>query len=125
MGITTEKRLFRLEEELKALKATYTISGGRIKLYESVSPVFTISQDYLTSETVIRFTPNYSSVDHMIIPSIYYEFVDENGASYNFSNYVRIEPQNNNFVLLHMPTFGGTVQLKIISNIPGTFTLIQ
>ncbi len=125
MGISTEKRLFALEEEIKALKSTYTISGGMMKLYESISPIFTITSGDITYKTIIRFTPNYSHVNNMIIPSIYYEFIDDNGKIYNFSNYVRIEPPTNNYLSITMPALMGTIQIKLISNIPGTFTRIQ
>ena len=124
MAVTIEKRLFMLEEELKALKATSTISGGMMKLYESISPVFNIDPDDI-SPTIVCFTPNYSSVDNMIISSTYYEFRDENNEAYDFTKYVKIIPPTNNYLLLSMPVLVGTIRLKIISNIPGTFTRIQ
>lgn len=123
MAIKTEKRLSNLENELKSLKATYTISGGAIKLYESVSPVFTSSSQLVRAR--IRFTPDYSSAQNMIVPSIYYEFKNENNQRYNFSNYARILPTTGDYLTIEMPALGGTFQLKIVSNIPGTFTRIQ
>lgn len=125
MGISTEKRLFDLEEEIKALKATYTISGGMMKLYESISPIFNITSDDITYRMTIRFTPDYSNVNNMIISSVFYEFKDNNNKAYSFTNYVRIIPPTDNYLLLTMPALIGTVQIKIVSNIPGTFTRIQ
>lgn len=124
MAITTEKRLFALEEELKALKAMYKISGGTMNLYESVSPEFSIGPDDVSLSTIIRFTPNYSDVQHLIVPSLYYEFIDDEGNKYNLSNYAVMTSSGANYLTISVPTFEGTIQLKIISNIPGTFTRI-
>ena len=125
MGVSLEKRLFKLEDELKSLKSTYTISGGLIELYESESPVFQITAGDIQYNTIIKFTPNYLSVDNLIIPSIYYECRDENNNLYNFSPYVRISPPTDNYILLNMPALVGTIQLRLISNIPGNFTRVQ
>ena len=126
MAINLEKRLFALEEELKALKSAYKVSGGMIKLYESVSPVFTISEQDVSYYTIVHFTPNYSSVDNLIVTSIYYEYRDEYRAlSYNLSNSAYIIPQDSNYLVIATPAFEGEIQLKMISNIPGTFTRIS
>lgn len=123
MGIATEKRLKKIEDMLQELKATYMISGGSMKLYESVSPVFTNSQSFRVR---IKFTPNYNVTEDIIVSSIFYEFVDSSNISYNFSQYAFIEPQDNNsYIVFNVPALSGTLRLKIISTVPGTFTRIS
>lgn len=123
MGIATEKRLKRIEDMLQELKATYMISGGSMKLYESVSPVFTNSQSFRVR---IKFTPNYNVTEDIIVSSIFYEFVNSSNISYNFSQYAFIEPQDNNsYIVFNVPALSGTLRLKIISTVPGTFTRIS
>ena len=123
MGIATEKRLKRIEDMLQELKATYMISGGSMKLYESVSPVFTNSQSFRVR---IKFTPNYNVTEDIIVSSIFYEFVNSSNISYNFSQYAFIEPQdNNNYIVFNVPALSGTIRLRIISTVPGTFTRIS
>lgn len=119
MGVMAEQKIMNLEDDLKSLKATYSISGGLMKLYESISGVYSSSSDELR----IQFTPNYSNPDGVIVASIYYEFKDENNVVYNFSQYVYIEPETGDGnIVFRMPMLGGTAQLKVISTSPGTFT---
>lgn len=119
MAVMAEQKVMDIEDSLKALKATYSISGGLMKLYESVSDVYSSSSDELR----IQFTPTYTNPEGVIVASFYYEFRDENNVAYNFSQYVYIEPETGNGnIVFRMPMLGGTAQLKVISTSPGTFT---
>lgn len=123
MAVATEQKLMDLENDLKFLKATYTISGGLMKLFESVSEVY--SENDVT-EARVRFTPDYGSEDGVIISSVYYDYKDENNVHYNFSQYAYIEPETGDGnIYFRMPTLGGTFQIKIVSTAPGTFTRLS
>lgn len=123
MAITTERKLVELENDLKSLKATYSISGGLMELFESTSPVYT---ENTVVEARVRFTPTYGGENGVIISSIYYDYKDENNVHYNFSQYVYIEPETGDGnIYFRMPTLGGTFQIKIVSTAPGTFTRLS
>lgn len=123
MAIKTEQRLKKLEDMLKELKATYMISGGAMKLYESVSPTYSSAQSF---EADIRFTPSYSTGQDIIVASLLYEFINSYGTPYNFTQYAYIKPQDNhNYLDFIVPVLEGAFKLKIISTVPGTFTRIS
>ena len=122
MAIRTEQRLKQIDNELQALKATYMVSGGTMKLYESVSPIYTNDD---TPEMRVRFIPTYATAESTIISSIFYRFTDSNGTAYDFSEYAYIEPQDsNNYLTLRFPALDGTIRLSVVATSPGTFTRI-
>lgn len=123
MAISSEKRIKQLENSIKELKSTYTISGGLIKSYESISPTYSVDS---RNEVTIKFTPRFPQKD-IFISSIYYELVyDITGERVNFSSYVYIEPQDDkDYILLKVPTLSGTLKISVVGTSPGTFTRIQ
>lgn len=127
MAVNTEKKLQRIEDDILSLKATYTISGGAMKLYESVSPNFIYDSSELIHQGRIRFTVDYTSGESLIIASITYKFVNErDGQVYDLSQYTYLEPQTDpNYVDIRLIVFPGTVQVTIVTTVPGTFTRIS
>ena len=123
MAINTEKRIKQLEDDIRELKATYTVSGGLIKSYESVSPAYSIDR---TSEVIIKFTPSFPQED-IFISSVYYELIySETGERVNFSNYAYIEPQDDkDYLIFRVPALNGTLTVNVVGTSPGTFTRIQ
>ena len=126
MAIDTEKKLQRIEDGILALKATYAISGGAMKLYESVSPAFVYESGGYIHQGRIRFTADYSTGESLIISSMTYHFTNEYGVTYDFSSYSYIEPQTNpNYIDIRMVVMPGTVQVSVVTTVPGTFTRIS
>lgn len=123
MAISTEKRIKQLEDSIRELKTTYTVSGGLIKSYQSISPTYSVDS---RNEVTLKFTPNFPQED-IFIASIYYELIyDVTGERVNFSSYVYIEPQDgNDYILLKVPTLSGTLKVSVVGTAPGTFTRIQ
>lgn len=122
MAIKSEQRLSSIENKIKELKATYTIYGGMIKSYQSVSPIYETEG---RAEVVIRFTPDFMQSE-IILSSIYYELIyGITGERVNFTNYVYIEPQDSeNYVNIRIPVFVGTVRISVVGTSPGTFTRV-
>lgn len=123
MAINIESRIKRIENEIKNLKATYTISGGLIKSYESASPTYEVSG---VSEIILKFTPQFPQKD-IVLAGILYEFYyDVTDRNNNFSSYAYIEPQDDkDYLILKVPALSGTVRVTVIGTSPGTFTRIQ
>lgn len=122
MAVSIEKKLKIIEDDLLTLKATYMISGGAMKLYESVSPTF-LYDDIV--EGKIRFTVNYPTGEDLIVASLTYIAVNKNGVSYDFSQYAYIEPQTDaNYIDIRIPVLPGSVQVSVVTVVPGTFTRI-
>lgn len=63
MAVNAEKRIKQLEDAIRELKATYTISGGLIKSYQSISPIYPVDG---ISEISIKFTPDFPQKDILI-----------------------------------------------------------
>lgn len=123
MAINTEKKIKQLESELIALKSTYSIYGGNMKLYTSYSDTYDVAGAVVDMR--IKFTPDFVQSGNILIGSIYYENTTEEGVSYNFSNYAYPEIQNGDgTVIIRFPVIGGTARIGLVSTSPGTFTRI-
>ena len=124
MGLTTEKRLKALEDEIKALKAAYKIYGGAMRLYESVSPEFEAGGATFMN---IRFTPEYNTGSDIFLASAQYLHREEGRPVEDLTTYVYILPQDgDNSITIRIPSFNeGTSQIRVMSTVPGTFTRVS
>jgi hypothetical protein len=123
MAINTEQRIKALEDELKALKATYTVYGGLVKSY-----ITTFSWTNNSGEIrplKVRFRPDYGNGKTMIF-GFYYSGV-RNGV---------VEPLDDGFlsiqdgsgdVFINMGRIydGTTVNLTLLTPMTGKLTRIS
>ena len=124
MAVNTERKIKKLEDELKALKATYTISGGLVKTYRSASPTYNLPDELI--KVRIKFTPDYVSNQRILVSSIFVEVQNDYGSTFNFTQYSYCEIQSGDgSVVINVPGLGGTVRVEIAATSPGTFTRIQ
>lgn len=127
MTIATQKRLQCLEGELKALKSTYTISGGNMKTYLSYSDTYTI-ENYITENPfIIKFTPDYPVDGNIIVASFFIEQSTTSGTADNLSQYAMpIKQTGDGTVTFYIPLLMRvtTIKIGIATTVPGTFTRI-
>lgn len=126
MAINTERRLKDLENEIKALKATYSLAGGLAKMYVQTSDEFTESgggQYYHMAR--FKFTPTYGSGKNNLItltPIMTYSYV---GYIYEVIPKFVIEPQNGTgevIIRIFDLIDGFKVKIIAVGSSPGTFT---
>ena len=126
--IRTEKWLQRLEDELKAIKATYTIYGGAMKTYLSYSDRYTINDVFGESPLVLKFTPSFGSNEYINVASFTIEqTITGSDSTINLSEYTIISEQHGDgTVTFKIPllVMVDTVRVGIASTVPGTFTRI-
>lgn len=127
MIIDTEKKLQELENEIKALKATYTISGGAIKTYLTYSDTYTITDVLVESPLVLKFTSLFGGNDDVLVTSFFIEQTSQSGNVINFSQYCLMQEQKQDgTVTIEIPLLStvNTVRVGLTSSVPGTFTRI-
>lgn len=128
MAVNLEKRIQILEDQLKALKATYSVYGGAMKIYGSTSQSFSWSWSIPEVIPVVRFTSNWETNKNILVASVYVEMKDENGNILYSPPELSLDIQNKT----------GSVEIHILPNInmksfkvtlystsPGTFTRIN
>lgn len=124
--ISAEKRLQELENEIKALKATYTISGGAMKTYLSYSDEYVITDIITESPFKIKFVSQYSDTKDILVTSF---FVSQTSGEfeYNLSQWsVIVEQSGDGTVTFEIPLLIAvdTVRVGVASTVPGTFTRV-
>lgn len=127
MKTTVEKKLQKLENEIKALKATYMISSGAMKTYLSYSPVFTITDAFEESPIKVKFTAGFGYDKAVLVSSFFIEQTTTSGSILNLSQYaVNYEQSGDGTVIFEIPllVYVSTVKVGIASTVPGTFTRI-
>lgn len=127
MGVNVEIRIQKLEDELKALKATYTLSGGLMRVYESVSPVypFTVNPGY---PPIIKFTSDFVNNQPLLIASIMVKEDIYGGGTRDMSTYTTTHIQTGDGSIYIYPAYfliTDSIQIKLVTTSPGTFTRIQ
>lgn len=127
MAVNIEIRIQKLEDELKALKATYALSGGLMKVYESISPVysFTPNPGY---PPIIKFSSNFITNQPLLIASIAVEEGVTGGGTRDMSAYTTTHIQTGDGSIYIWPAYmlvTTSIQIKLITTSPGTFTRIQ
>lgn len=128
MTSTNEKWLQRIENELKAIKATYTIYSGAMKTYISYSDVYTIDDVFTESPLVVKFTPYFNSDGYVVVSSFAIDQItDQSSNPINLSEYaITREQTGDGTVTFEIPLLVSveTVRVSIASTAPGTFTRI-
>ena len=128
MNFNNEKWLQKIENELKALKATYTIYSGAMKTYISHSDTYTITDVFAESPLLLKFTPSFTSNKYITVASfIIEETTDKSSDPINLSEYVITQEQTGDgTVTFEVPLLVSveTVRVSIASAVPGTFTRI-
>lgn len=120
MGVSTEKRIKQLEDDIKALKATYSVYGGAMRLYLSNSPVYDAGDNVILAK--IKFTPDWISEKNIFVSSIRCEVDDDSFLS----SYGILDVQDGSgSVIIKIPVPGGKFSIGLVSTSPGTFTRIQ
>ena len=67
MGVNLEKRLRKLEDELKALKVCYNTAGSLVKMFVQRMGFITVGGGAGLHDVTIRFTPTYGRGHNNII----------------------------------------------------------
>lgn len=125
MIVDAEKKLQALENEIKALKAIYTISGGNMKTFLSYSDVYTINDEIAESPIKIKFKADYGD-GNILVTSFFVEQTAEN-FTYNLSQWsIALEQTEDGAVVFEIPLIVAvdTIQVGIATTVPGTFTRI-
>lgn len=128
MAINTERRIKLLEDELKALKATYSIYGGAMKTYQSISQSFSWSWSVVEILPVVRFTSDWERNKNILVASVNVEMRDENGNIILSPPELSLDIQNKNgSVDIHiLPNiYMKSFRVALYSTSPGTFTRIR
>lgn len=121
MNISLEQRIARLENEVKALKAIYAISGSAIETKLSTA---TITTDPALPDVRIKFTPNSGSGQNVTIYSVY--TYEQSGDDWN-SIPVYLLPQESGEIIANLPsaTPGNTYRIEITASVTGTFSQVS
>ena len=125
MAVTVEKRLTALENEIKALKAIYTIAGGLARMYVQTSGSFAVGGSSSFHSARIQFTPTYGMGRNNLITLM--PIVTSTYAGYTWDtipNFV-VEPQDGSGnVVVEVYNLVNTDSVRIIASgsSPGTFT---
>lgn len=128
MGLDLEKRIQNLENELKALKATYSVYGGAMKTYASISPTYSWSWTIPPVIPVVRFTSDWVRDKNILVASVNVEMWDENGVLIRSPVELSLDIQNKNgSVDIHLlpDPLMETFRISLYSTSPGTFTRIN
>jgi len=129
MGIINlEKRLKNLEDEIKALKATYSVYGGAMKIYGSTSQSFSWSSTLPIIFPVVRFTSDWERDKNILVASVNVEMRDSGGNLLYSPPQLSLDIQNKSgSVDIHLlPNIDMTsFTITLYSTSPGTFTRIQ
>ena len=121
MNISIEQRLAKLENEVKALKSVYAISGSAIETKLSTD---TITTDPNIPDVRIKFTPNSGSGQNVTIYSVYvYELSGEDWNNIP----VYLLPQDTGEIIANLPsaTPGNTYRIEITASVSGTFSQVS
>ena len=120
MAIDTEKKIRQLEDEIKALKATYSVYGGAMQVYLSNSPVYDIGGHII--QTRVKFTPDHKPKGKLLVSSVRCT-VDDNNY---LSSYGVLDVQDGSgSVVIQLPVIGGKFSVGIVTTSTGTFTRLQ
>ena len=126
--INLEKRLKNLEDELKALKATYSVYGGAMKIYGSTSQSFSWTFTIPVVIPIVRFTSDWERDKNILIASVNVEMRDSGGNLIYSPPELTLDIQNHSgSVDIHfLPvTNMRSFNITLYSTSPGTFTRIQ
>lgn len=120
MTINLEKKITQLEDEIKALKATYSVYGGAMQAYLSVSPTYDAGT--LITNARVKFTPDIRPRGNLLVSSIRCDVAGDNFLS----SYAVVDVQDGSgSIIIQAPIPGGQFSFSLVTTSPGTFTRLQ
>lgn len=128
MAVNLEKRIQILDDQLKALKATYSVYGGAMKIYGSTSQVFDWTLTIPVNIPVVRFTSSWETNKNILVASIKVEMWNSGGSLIYSPPEMSLDIQNKTgSVDIHLlPNVDMTkFRITLYSTSPGTFTRIN
>lgn len=128
MAVNLEKRIQILDDQLKALKATYSVYGGAMKIYGSSSQVFDWTLTIPVNIPVVRFTSSWETNKNILVASIHVEMWNSGGSLIYSPPEMSLDIQNKTgSVDIHLlPNVDMTkFRVTLYSTSPGTFTRIN
>lgn len=128
MAVTTEARVNALEDELKALKAIYSIAGGLARMYVQTSDSMTVGGSSSFHAMTAKFTPTYGVGKNNLITIT--PIVTSTYAGYTWDTIpnFRIEPQDGSgdvVVKVYNLVNDDKVRFIASGSSPGTFTRLS
>lgn len=127
MAINTEKRLKKLEDEIKALKASYAIYGGLVMTYITQSQYYMINPREEPT-AAFRFQSSASYTDNILVASVCVEQTSTTGRNATWNQFTLIDIQNNDGSVIIRPQYGisaTSIRVTVVSTTPGTITKIN
>lgn len=123
MAITTERRIAKLEQEIKALKATYSIYGGMMRTYTTSGHFY---QTEATRNFVVRFTPQYATGKNTILASLLVKYTRQGVEDIFDDGYVSIQDGSGELLIHCGWVFDNSdVYIQIATTVPGTLTKVS
>lgn len=123
MGVNLEQRLTKLEDEIKALKSSYTIYGGLVRSYANHYSVDIPAGQYISVR--VRFAPNYATNDKILVFGFYYNISHNGNIESLDDGYIDVQGSNSEVIINVSTITGSTLNLTLITPMPGTFTRIM
>lgn len=124
MAVRTSQRISNLENEIKALKATYSVYGGLMQTYIT-SGTWKIPDG--TLDCIVRFRPNYHRGKKVLISSVFLKYIQENGYEYAIGDSYIASQDGSGDVYIHLGVVFGndSVFVQLAAPVPGTLTLVS
>lgn len=120
MAINSEKKITQLENEIRSLKATYSVYGGAMQAYLSSSPVYDAGSSLVNAR--VKFTPDIRPSGNLLVASIRCDVTGNNFLS----SYAIVDVQDGSgSIIIQAPIPGGTFSFSLVTTSPGTFTRLQ
>ena len=120
MAIKLEKRISKLEDEIRSLKATYSVYGGAMQSYLAASPVYDAGDRLINAR--VKFTPDIRPSGNLLVASIRCDVTGNNFLS----SYAIVDVQDGSgSIIIQAPIPGGTFSFSLVTTSPGTFTRLQ
>lgn len=125
MAVKLEQKLTALEDEVIALKSTYTIYGGLVKSYMNTYS-WTNNTGQIASLKV-RFRPDYLRGEgKTLVFGFYYSATKNNVVEPLDDGFISIQDDSGDVILNIAFLFSDyTVNLTLFTSVPGTFTRLQ
>lgn len=124
MAVKLEQKLAALEDEVIALKSTYTIYGGLVKSYMNT---YSWTNNTEISSLKVRFRPDYLRGEgKTLVFGFYYSATKNNIVEPLDDGFISIQDDSGDVILNIAFLFSGyTVNLALFTSVPGTFTRLQ
>jgi hypothetical protein len=123
MGITSEQRLEKLDDELRRMKGAYNTAGSLVRMYVTEMGEQTVGGAATLHDVTYRFTPTYGlDMENLIT---LYPIVKVGGTI--LGNSFEVLPQDGSGTLdvkVYGVANGDTINIIASGTSPGTFALV-